>query len=104
MTYCWNRDLSSPSSWRVCARTSSVQERQRSAVVASPGAARKITKLSVAATKIVAIANAMRRMTYSDRRTMGLCPGQIQPGQLAEAGEEGRVDARPALLEAVDEL
>ena len=45
------------------ARTSSVHERQRSAVVASPGAARKITKLSVIATKIVANANAIRLTT-----------------------------------------
>ncbi len=48
---------------RTCARTSSVHERQRSAVVASPGAARKITKLSVTATKIVANANAIRLTT-----------------------------------------
>ena len=61
--YCSNLDLSSPSSWRICSRTSSVHERQRSAVVASPGAARKITKLSVTATKIVTSANAMRLTT-----------------------------------------
>ena len=63
MTYCSHLDLSSPSSVRTCARTSSVHERQRSAVVASPGAARKITKLSVIATKIVATANAIRLTT-----------------------------------------
>ena len=61
--YCWNVDWSRPSSLRTCARTSSVHERQRRAVVASPGAARKMMKLSVIATKIVTHAKPIRLTT-----------------------------------------
>src|SRR6185312_5416947 len=105
MTYCWNLDLSSPSSWRTCARTSSVHARQRMAVVASPGAARKITKFSVAATKIVAKANRMRRTTYSVLRTRGLAGLlQVQPGELGGGVQDRRRDARPALAEGVHQL
>ena len=48
---------------RTCARTCGVHERQRIAVVASPGAARKITKFSVIATNTVTTAKSTRLMT-----------------------------------------